>query len=534
MTKINQTAAWQQLQQHYQQIKPLQLSTLFAKHPQRADIFSLQAADLLLDYSKNRITTETMTLLLDLAEIVNLKAAINDLFTGGKVNFTEQRPALHTELRAQPLKESTGQALEQMELFIDKIYSGVYQGSTGKMITDIVNIGIGGSDLGPRFVVDALRPYQQEKFKLHFVANIDATEIDNTLKRLNPETTLFIVASKSFTTLETLTNATIAKTWLTQTLGSIAIANQFIAITAKPEHAQQFGIKQNNIFTFADSIGGRYSLWSTMGLSIALAIGMNNFKQLLKGAHLMDQHFQTTPLNRNMPVILALLSIWYINFFHSQTQAIIPYDEYLKLLPAYLQQLEMESNGKSINRQGKKINYPTAAIIWGGVGSNGQHAFHQLLHQGSGLIPVDFIIIANNHHSFTEQQDLLVANCLAQSQALMQGLNEQQAYQQLARNLNEIEAKRLAPHCIVAGNKPSNTLLLPELNPTTLGSLIALYEHKVFTQGIIWQINSFDQYGVELGKKLANDLLDQNTVKTLDSSTQQLLRKYNTLKKSSQ
>jgi glucose-6-phosphate isomerase len=522
---ILQTHAWQQLEQHFDTLKNERMVDFFAEDKERACKFSLTAAGLLLDYSKNRITSDTLKLLCDLAESVNLKHHIEDLFTGKPVNNTEDRPALHTLLRDPSNNKEITETLHQMELFINSIYQGEWLGHTGKPITDIVNIGIGGSDLGPRLMCDALKTYQQNHVRVHFVANIDGTDIFNILRQLTPETTLFIIASKSFTTIETLTNAETAKKWLLHSIpDKTAIKHHFVAVSAKPERAVDFGIAEDNVFAFWDWVGGRFSLWSAIGLPIALAIGMENFKQLLHGAHAMDCHFREAPLEKNMPVLLALISIWYINFFHCAAQAIIPYDENLALLPNYLQQLDMESNGKSVDKDGDDIFYETAPIIWGGVGSNGQHAFHQLLHQSRRIIPVDFIIAIHNSHPYPQQHELLYYNCVAQSQALLFGLSKEQAFCDLfAENLPDEPARQLAKHKAIPGNKPSNTLVLDKLSPQSLGALIALYEHKVFVQGIIWQINSFDQYGVELGKHLAKSLQHVNKTDSLNSSTQQLL-----------
>ena len=524
---ITDTSAWKELQKHYQQSKDKPIKALFDNDAHRAKTFSLDLPSLgfFLDYSKNRMTNETMQLLTELAKQANLSGAINDLFSGKPINFTEERQVLHTDLRQPEPKAEIRKAFEKMANFVDSIHDETYRGHSSQAITDVVNIGIGGSDLGPHLVVDALKPYHVKGVQVHFVSNVDGHDILETLQNLNPETTLFIVASKTFTTIETLTNATTAKQWLINHFNDDTSTDKhFVAVTASPSKAKDFGINPNNIFTFWDWVGGRYSLWSTIGLPIALAIGNDNFNQLLAGAHTMDEHFRSAPFAENMPVILALLSIWYTNFYHCQTQAIIPYHHNLRLLPDYLQQLEMESNGKSVTRDNANVDYNTAPIIWGGVGTNGQHAFHQLLHQGTHIIPVDFIVALNAHHKLPHQQQLLYHNCLAQSQALMQGSTFDENLEALKHNneLSEDKKQQLAHHKVIPGNKPSNTLVMHELNPKTLGGLIALYEHKVFAQGIIWEINSFDQFGVELGKKMSQSLANPKNEK-LDGSTTQLM-----------
>lgn len=523
---LNETKIWHQLQQHFDAIKNKQLRNMFIEDKDRATRFSLSAANLFLDYSKNRINEKTLSLLVKLAEQAELPQHIEAMFNGECINNTENRPALHTKLRASDDNPEVQKTLQQMTLFVNSLYAGEWRGHTGKIITDVVNIGIGGSDLGPHLVTDALQSYQMSEINVHFVSNIDGTDIYNTLTKLSAETTLFIIASKSFTTIETLTNAKTAKQWLLHSIpDQSAIKHHFVAVSAKPKRAVDFGITEDNVFAFWDWVGGRYSLWSAIGLPIAIAIGMDNFKRLLRGAEAMDQHFRTAPLAQNMPVILALLGIWYINFFHCASQAVIPYDEHLALLPSYLQQLDMESNGKSVNHDGETLHYETAPIIWGGVGSNGQHAFHQLLHQSRRIIPVDFIICRKNSHPYQAQQELLFLNCVAQSQALLEGLTEEQAFCEMfmSESLDNDVTKKLAKHKAIPGNKPSNTLLLERITPENLGALIALYEHKVFAQGVIWQINSFDQYGVELGKHLAKALKVTASTETMDASTQQLL-----------
>jgi glucose-6-phosphate isomerase len=523
MTGLTQLPSWLTLQQHYSQITSVTMKQLFATDPLRANRFSIQACDLWLDYSKNRVTDETMLLLLTLAQESQLQEHIQMFFSGGISNFTEQRPALHYALRQPKPSLEIQAAFNNMSAFVKKLHERQLRGYSGLPITHVINIGIGGSDLGPRFCTEALAPYCQNLVEVRFISNVDGYDIWHTLSTLNPETTLFIIASKSFTTIETLTNANTARQWLCEHGATESeLTQHFVAVTAKPALAIKFGVDPEHIFEFWDWVGGRYSLWSTIGLPIAIAIGMDNFLALLAGAHQMDEHFRTAPFSENLPIILALLSIWYINFFNVQSQAIIPYDQRLQLLPAYLQQLEMESNGKSVNRKGIFVDYATAPVIWGDIGTNGQHAFHQLLHQGTNLIPVDFLLAQKPAHPYTHHHQLLIANCLAQSEALLNGRTETEALVELK---DTEEAQRLAKHKIIAGNKPSNTLIFPELSPKILGSLIALYEHKVFVEGIIWQVNSFDQYGVELGKKLAERITNTTDLSQFDSSTQQLIKK---------
>lgn len=528
----------QNLLQHQQEISPRNIIDLFSADKKRFEKFSLEAAGLFLDYSKNKITSETLTLLLALANKANLRNKIEDMFSGKPINITENRAVLHTALRDPKNKAhpEIQQVLQQMEHCVNAIRNGNWRGFSKQKITAIVNIGIGGSDLGPAMATKALTPYSSMERESYFVSNVDSTNIAETLKKLNPETTLFIVASKTFTTQETLCNAVTAKEWLlSQAKSETAIEKHFIAVTAKPERAKEFGILKENIFPFWDWVGGRFSMWGAIGLAIAIAIGMDNFKELLAGAHAMDEHFRKSEFKQNMPVILALLGIWNTNFFNIKTQAIIPYDQYLELLPAYLQQLEMESNGKSVSLDGKKLTYATAPVIWGAVGTNGQHAFHQLLLQGTQIIPVDFIIAANTHNPIGDHHLLLMANCLAQSQALMRGKNREEVFAELIKQgLTDDEAKKLTPHKIIPGNVPNNTIMMQQLTPATLGALLALYEHKVFVQGVIWNINSFDQWGVELGKQIANSIIpnlaDQNKPLNFDSSTNGLIKKYFALK----
>lgn len=514
---INESLAWQHLQ-HHAHTTEFNLRQMFQTDPLRAERYSLTLGPVFLDFSKNYLLPETLTLLHNLAIEANLPERIQAMFQGEAINITEHRAVLHTALRAdppttveidhKPIGPKITAVLQQMRQFTEAVRTGQWRGTTGKTITDVVNIGIGGSDLGPVMVTEALKPYQSATLKVHFVSNIDGTAIDNTLKLLNPETTLFIIASKTFTTQETLTNATTAKAWLLHNLPQAVIAQHFVALSTNIQAASEFGIDPHNCFEFWDWVGGRYSLWSAVGLSIALAIGMDRFMELLAGAREMDQHFRTAPLLHNMPVILGLLGIWYNNFYHAHSQAIIPYDQSLHRFPAYLQQADMESNGKQTTLAGHKTAYQTGAVVWGEPGTNGQHAFFQLLHQGTALIPVDFILPLQPHHPLTHHHQILAANCFAQSEALMRGKTEREAQQELhAQGLPAEEIAALLPHKIFPGNRPSNTILLTQLTPASLGALIALYEHKIFVQGVIWNVNSFDQWGVELGKQLAKPIL---------------------------
>lgn len=491
---VTKTKSWQALQQHSQQIAGLSLADLFADDPQRFSQFSIKLPGLLMDYSKQGVTTETMQLLCNLAEELGLRPAINALFGGALVNTTEQRPALHSELRRpSPAKAEVKLVLEQMRNFVTELHSAKY--------TDLIVLGIGGSDLGPRLVCEALEPYRISNLRLHFVANVDGDTISRLLQQLKPETTLCIINSKTFSTIETLANAKLIKKWLRNT-------ESLIAVTANQAAALEFGINPTRIFEFWDWVGGRYSVWSAVGLPIALTVGMDNFEKFLAGAHAMDQHFSTADFSVNMPVIMALIGIWNINFNDHTTLAIKPYADGLQLFPAYLQQLEMESNGKSAAAHGGMVDYHTAPVIWGGVGCNGQHAYMQLLHQGTQVIPVDFLVARESINGPRELQDLLVASCLGQSQALMTG------------------SKNDALYKVCPGNKPSTTLMFDKLTPETIGQLIALYEHKVCVQGFIWQINSFDQWGVQLGKDLIKDLLQlihTRELQNVDSSTEGLL-----------
>ncbi len=538
MTSITETAAWRELQTHWDQLQGLQMRDLFAQDPGRAENFSTECCGILLDYSKNLITEQTMELLLNLSAAADIPDWIGRMYAGEKINGTEQRAALHVALRNRSnrpmlvdgadVMPEVNRVLGQMEDFVRRVREGQWRGYSGKQITDVVNIGIGGSNLGPLMVSAALAHYQTPELRVHFVSNVDATHITETLRPLNPETTLFIIASKTFSTQETLTNAHVARGWIEAALGDeAAVASHFVAVSTNLERVSAFGIDSSNMFAFWDWVGGRYSLWSAVGLPIALAIGMERFHELLAGAHEMDEHFRTAPPQQNMPLILALLGIWYANFGAAKSHAVLPYDQYLRYLPDYLQQADMESSGKRVTRDGRIVDYSTGPVIWGAAGTDGQHAFFQLIHQGTQVIPCDFIVPIHSHNELGQQQEKLLANCLAQSEALMRGKSEQEARIELEASgmaVDDLEA--LLPHKIFPGNRPSNTLLLDQITPQRLGALIALYEHKIYLQGVIWQINSFDQWGVELGKQLAGVILDELTGGdgvAHDSSTQALI-----------
>jgi glucose-6-phosphate isomerase len=536
------TKSWQELARQFEEVKDVEMKDLFAKDPDRFDRLSIRFNDILVDYSKNRITQDTLALLLALVEEIGLKTAIGQMFGGQKINETEARAVIHIALRnrgndpvyveGDDVMPQVNAVLKKMKLFSNQVRSGEWTGYTAKRITDIVNIGIGGSDLGPVMVTEALRPYAQNGIAVHFVSNVDGTDITETLKPLNPETTLFMIASKTFTTQETMTNAFAARKWFLETAGDeIHIAKQFVALSTNTKKVKDFGIDQSNMFVFWDWVGGRYSLWSAIGLSIACYIGFKNFEELLQGAFEMDQHFKATPFENNIPVILALLGIWYNNFFGAQTEAILPYDQYLHRFPAYFQQGNMESNGKSIDRDAKKVTYQTGPIIWGEPGTNGQHAFYQLIHQGTKLIPADFLAPALSHNPIGEQHNILLSNFFAQTEALLNGKTEQEVIAELKRAGKSDEAiQKLTPHKVFDGNKPTNSILFKQLTPHTLGSLIAMYEHKIFVQGVIWNIFSFDQWGVELGKQLAKNILpelaDDNPADSHDSSTNGLINAF--------
>ena len=538
-----QTSSWDALQEHYKVMSKIQMRDLFAEDKSRFDKFSLKFEDILIDFSKNIINQETIDLLINLAEEVNLKLWIEKMFTCQKINNTEKRAVLHIALRNRshiPFKldgwdvmPQVNAVLSQMSEFVKAIHSGVWKGCTGKKITDIVNIGIGGSDLGPAMVCESLKHYAFNGMNVHFVSNVDGTHITETLKKLNPETTLFIIASKTFTTQETIANANTAKNWFLKSIAKYEkdIAKHFVALSTNEMAVKEFGIDPDNMFAFWDWVGGRYSLWSAIGLSIALYIGMDKFKELLLGAHKMDLHFKNTPFNKNIPVVLALIRIWYSNFFNAKSYAIIPYDQYLDKLPDYLQQLDMESNGKSVSKDSEYLNYSTGPIIWGRAGTNSQHSFFQLIHQGTQLIPADFIAPINSHNPVGNHHNILLSNFFAQTEALMKGKTEKEAEEELKKQgMSNNEMELLLPHKVFNGNKPTNTILFEKLTPETLGALISMYEHIVFVQGIVWNINSFDQWGVELGKQLAKNILPELSVDfeidTHDCSTNGLINYY--------
>jgi glucose-6-phosphate isomerase len=545
MNDLTKLPAWNALQQHYKKAKKLHLRDLFEKDSKRFEKFSIRFNDILLDYSKNRITDETMKLLLQLAREAKVKKWIEKMFSGEKINFTENRAVLHIALRNRSnraiyvdgtdVMPAVNAELAKMKAFCEKVRSGEWKGYTGKAITDVVNIGIGGSDLGPLMVCEALKPYGS-KLNVHFVSNVDGTHIAETLKKINPETTLFLIASKTFTTQETMTNAQTARAWFLKSANDeTAVAKHFAALSTNSKAVAEFGIDTKNMFGFWDWVGGRYSLWSAIGLSIALFIGFENFEELLRGAFEMDEHFRTAPFEKNLPVILALLGIWYNNFFGAETYALLPYDQYLHRFAAYFQQGDMESNGKRITREGKVVSYQTGQIVWGEPGTNGQHAFYQLIHQGTKLIPCDFLAPALSHNPIGEHHQILLSNFFAQTEALMKGKTEKEVRKELeAQGLKKKEIEKLLPHKVFEGNRPTNSILFQKLTPKTLGSLIAMYEHKIFVQSIIWNINAFDQWGVELGKQLAKvilpELKDEKTVETHDASTNGLINYYKSLR----
>ena len=547
MSKLTSSAPWLALQAHFEQIRGLHMRQLFAEDPERFSRFSLQIDDFLLDFSKNRITGDTIKLLIELAQACDVPGWIARMFNGDIINHTEHRAVLHVALRnrsnrpievqGQNVMPEVNAMLQKMRDFSKQVRTGQWLGYSGKRITDVVNIGVGGSDLGPMMASEALRPYASRDLRVHFVANVDENEINDVLEYLNPETTLFIVVSKTFTTQETLTNAETAREWfLTHNPDTAAIPHHFVAVSNNTTAAGKFGIHQDNLFKMWDWVGGRYSMWSAVGLAIACAIGMDNFELLLQGAHDMDEHFRTAPLDKNMPVILGLLGIWYNNFFNAQTYALLPYDQHLRYLPDYLRQADMESNGKRVDRDGEVVDYTTGPIVFGSVGISGQHAFYQLMHQGKKLIPADIIAAAIDSKSLPNHHDILMANVFAQAEAFMRGKTPAEARAELqAEGLTDAALESLLPYKVFSGNKPSNLILFHTLDPRTLGRLIALYEHKIFVQGIIWNINSFDQWGVELGKQLAKTVLgelkgDEN-IASHDNSTNGLINYYKQLRK---
>ena len=546
--KINPTGtkAWRQLTEHADWMHGAQVRKLFNLDPQRFEKFSLRFEDILFDYSKNIITEETIELLLNLAGEAELKEAISAMFNGEHINQTEDRAVLHVALRNvtnQPMYDdgkdvmgAVNAVLEKMKTFSEKIHSGEWKGYTGKKIRYIVNIGIGGSDLGPVMVTEALKHYWVEGIQPYFVSNVDGTHIAETLKKVTPEETLFLIASKTFTTQETMTNAHTARDWFLQAAGNESYIKQhFVALSTNEKDVVKFGIDPANMFEFWDWVGGRYSLWSAIGLSIVLSIGYDRFHELLSGAHAVDDHFRTTEFSQNLPVIMAMIGIWYGNFFGSQTEAILPYDQYLHRFAAYFQQGNMESNGKHVDRNGQDVDYQTGPIVWGEPGTNGQHAFYQLIHQGTKLIPCDFIAPAISHNPLGDHHPKLLSNFFAQTEALMNGKTEDEVIQELtASGKTPEEVEKLVPYKMFTGNKPTNSFLLKEITPYSLGSLIALYEHKIFVQGVIWNIYSFDQWGVELGKQLAKNILPElesaDEVTSHDSSTNGLINAYKAMR----
>ncbi|GEO12389.1 glucose-6-phosphate isomerase [Microvirga aerophila] len=546
MTTTTASPAWQALQAHSETIRKLHLRDLFAQDPERFERLSVRLGDLLLDYSKHRVTTETMELLLDLARFADVERWRDKMFSGEKINSTENRAVLHVALRnrsgkpivvdGRDVMPGVEGVLGRMRDFSERVRSGAWRGATGEAITDIVNIGIGGSDLGPLMVCEALKPYQRPDLRPHFVSNVDAAHLTHTISRLDPARTLFIVASKTFTTQETMTNAASARAWLTDALGEDAVAKHFVAVSTNAAEVARFGIDTANMFEFWDWVGGRYSLWSAIGLPIVLAVGFERFLELLEGAHAMDEHFQTAPLDQNLPVIMGLLGVWYRNFLGASTVALIPYDQHLSRFAAYFQQGDMESNGKFVRRDGTRVDYATGPIIWGEPGTNGQHAFFQLLHQGTELIPADFMAAAQSQTPMRDHHDKLLANFLAQTEALAFGKTEAEARSELEKKGLSGEAlAALLPHKIFEGNRPTTSILYERLTPHRLGSLIALYEHKIFVQGIVWGINSFDQWGVELGKELASRILPEldgdEPITTHDSSTNGLINHFKHLRR---
>jgi glucose-6-phosphate isomerase len=540
-TDFTTTQSYKYLTDHYIDIVAKSLKGLFDSDDQRFKKFSIQFEDILLDYSKNRIDEQTLALLIQLAKECSVNEAIEAMFSGEKINVTEGRPVLHIALRNRSNKPiyvdgkdvmpDVNSVLEHMKDFSNAIISGSWKGYTGKPITDVVNIGIGGSDLGPVMVTEALKAYKNH-LNLHFVSNVDGTHIAETLKAVNPETTLFLIASKTFTTQETMGNAHSARDWFLAAGAKEAdVAKHFAALSTNAAAVEKFGIDTKNMFEFWDWVGGRYSLWSAIGLSIALSIGFDNFVELLEGAHATDEHFRTAEFDQNIPVILALIGIWYNNFFEAETNAILPYDQYMHRFAAYFQQGDMESNGKHVDRNGKEIDYSTGPIIWGEPGTNGQHAFYQLIHQGTKLIPADFIAPAQSHNPLGEHHNMLLSNFFAQTEALMNGKTEEVVIEELkAAGKTDAEIAAIAPFKVFEGNRPTNSFLLKKITPRSLGSLIAIYEHKIFVQGIIWNIYSFDQWGVELGKQLAGKILpelkDDSEISSHDSSTNGLINQY--------
>ncbi len=539
MSKLTDRASWKALEAHFAQIKDVHMRDMFEQDKDRFKKFSTQMDDILLDFSKNRIDDETFSLLCDLARDIDVQKWRDDMFSGEPINISEFRPVLHTALRnrsntpvyvdGENVMPRINRVLAQIRYFTERVRGGHLRGYSGQLITDVVNIGIGGSDLGPHVVCDSMKPFAQRGMNVHFVSNVDPTHLTEILKFVEPESTLFIVSSKTFGTQETMLNAQSARQWFVEVTGNEkAVARHFVAVTANKKAAAAFGILEENMFEFWDWVGGRYSLWSAIGLPIALYLGMERFEELLEGAHAMDMHFRSAPIEKNMPIILALLGVWYNNFFDAQSHAVMAYNQYLRRLPAFLQQLDMESNGKTIDRAGKRVDYLTGPIIWGETGSNCQHAFFQLLHQGTKPVPADFLIPARSKNPLGEQHCVLLANYFAQTRALMKGKTEAQARAELeAAGSSEEVIKDVLPHKIFEGNKPTNSIIFESLDPRTLGALLAMYEHKVFVQGVIWDINSFDQWGVEYGKQLASDIQEElhnrQETSAYDDSTNNLI-----------
>ncbi len=539
---LTQLKTYPKLLKHYEEIKEVHMRDWFSKDKERANRYFVQFESLSLDYSKNRLNDTTLKLLFELANDCSLKEKIEAMFKGEKINTTEKRAVLHTALRSlndteilldnMEVLKSIRSVLKRMRAFSDSVRSGKRLGYTHQVITDIVNIGIGGSDLGALMVCTALKRYAHPRLKMHFVSNVDGTQILDVLEKLNPASTLFIVASKTFSTQETLTNALTARKWFVERSGDEKhIAKHFVAVSTNKEAVQQFGIDEHNMFEFWDFVGGRYSLWSAIGLSIMIYLGKKNFNALLKGAYLMDEHFRSAPFESNLPVLMGLIGVWYINFFQSKSHLIAPYDQYLRHFPKFIQQLDMESNGKRISKKGEIIPYDTCPVVWGDMGINAQHAFFQLLHQGTHLIPIDFIASLDKKPNAKGHHEILFSNVLAQAQAFMKGKSYEEALGELLfKGLDKDEAKDLAHHRVFFGNRPSNILLLEKISPSNMGALVALYEHKVFVQGVIWDINSFDQWGVELGKELAVPILQEleghKSNAYFDSSTKHLIELY--------
>ncbi len=539
---LTQLKTYPKLLKHYEEIKEMHMRDWFSKDKERASRYFVQFESLSLDYSKNRLNDTTLKLLFELANDCSLKEKIEAMFKGEKINTTEKRAVLHTALRSlndteilldnMEVLKSIRSVLKRMRAFSDSVRSGKRLGYTNQVITDIVNIGIGGSDLGALMVCTALKRYGHPRLKMHFVSNVDGTQILDVLEKINPASTLFIVASKTFSTQETLTNALTARKWFVERSGDEKhIAKHFVAVSTNKEAVQQFGIDEHNMFEFWDFVGGRYSLWSAIGLSIMIYLGKKNFNALLKGAYLMDEHFRNAPFESNLPVLMGLIGVWYINFFQSKSHLIAPYDQYLRHFPKFIQQLDMESNGKRISKKGETIPYDTCPVVWGDMGINAQHAFFQLLHQGTHLIPIDFIASLDKKPNAKGHHEILFSNVLAQAQAFMKGKSYEEALGELlSKGLDKDEAKDLAHHRVFFGNRPSNILLLEKISPSNMGALVALYEHKVFVQGVIWDINSFDQWGVELGKELAVPILQEleghKSNAYFDSSTKHLIEMY--------